>query len=140
MGSELARIGVSMSGSLLGKFDAIVEKRGHLSRSEGIRDAIRIYIQNYDWMSEVKGDRFGVITIIYESDRKGLVDRLSAARKAHFGQVISSVQFQLNRESIVEMVVLRGDARDVVAFAEKAMACKGVKFLKLTTVAPQGLD
>lgn len=136
MDPELMRIGVSLSGRLLGRFDTIVEKRGYSSRSEGIREAIKTYIQNYEWMSEVTGERLGIITIIYESGRKGLADRLSAARKEHIGQILSSIQVNLDRDSIMDMVVMRGDAREVVAFAEKVMACKGVKYLKLTTAVP----
>ena len=57
------RIGVSLPGTLLNKFDEIIEKRGYSSRSEGIRDAIRSYISYYEWMGDIKGHRVGTVTI-----------------------------------------------------------------------------
>jgi len=57
------RIGVSLPENLLKKFDEIILQRGYSSRSEGIRNSIRNYIVNYEWMSDVKGERVGVITI-----------------------------------------------------------------------------
>jgi len=56
------RIGISLPENLLNKFDEIIMNRGYSSRSEGIRDAIRNYIVNFEWMSDVEGERVGVIT------------------------------------------------------------------------------
>ncbi|MFQ6063803.1 MAG: ribbon-helix-helix protein, CopG family, partial [Methanosarcinales archaeon] len=63
MNQDMMRIGVSLPNNLLEKFDEIIARRGYSSRSEGIRDAIRTYILNYEWMSDIKGERFGVIQI-----------------------------------------------------------------------------
>ena len=41
MEKRLMRIGISLPGELLDKFDKSLQKRGYSSRSEGIRDAIR---------------------------------------------------------------------------------------------------
>ena len=51
----LNRIGVSLPSNLLKKFDGIIGKRGYSSRSEGIRGAIRGYIEEYEWMEQKKG-------------------------------------------------------------------------------------
>ncbi|MCK7505077.1 MAG: hypothetical protein MZV70_14030 [Desulfobacterales bacterium] len=50
---------------------------GYSSRSEGIRDAIRTYITYYKWMSDVKGEREGVITMVYDHDQRGLLVTLT---------------------------------------------------------------
>lgn len=71
MEQELMRIGVSLPDNLLNRFDEIIAKRGYSSRSEGIRDAIRSYILNYEWMSEVEGDRIGIVSLVYDHDQRG---------------------------------------------------------------------
>ena len=58
------RIGVSLPEKLLSRFDEIILHRGYSSRSEGIRDAIRNYIVHYEWMSDVQGERVGVISLV----------------------------------------------------------------------------
>jgi CopG family nickel-responsive transcriptional regulator len=90
--SELSRVGISLPKNLLDKFDEIINYRGYSSRSEGIRDAIRSYITYYKWMSDVRGERQGVITMIYDrclevilvrgdgSDLKTLAERLMSQK------------------------------------------------------------
>ena len=46
MEKKLMRIGISLPGKLLDKFDKTLLKRGYSSRSEGIRDSIRTYNQD----------------------------------------------------------------------------------------------
>jgi CopG family nickel-responsive transcriptional regulator len=129
------RIGVSLPEKLLGKFDEIILQRGYSSRSEGIRDAIRNYIVNYEWMSDVKGDRVGVITIVYSHSQKGLADNLTEIQHEYGGIIQSSLHVHLDQDNCLEVVVLRGEGQDVKKAAECMMALKGVKHVKLTTTS-----
>lgn len=136
MEQELMRIGVSLPDNLLGRFDDIIERRGYSSRSEGIRDAIRNYILHYEWMNEVEGDRIGVITIIYDHDQRGLVNNLTDIQHDFMDIIQSSVHIHLDHDNCMEIILLRGDGKDVKGFAEKMMSLKGVKHVKLNTITP----
>jgi CopG family nickel-responsive transcriptional regulator len=135
MEQELMRIGVSLPEKLLNRFDEIILQRGYSSRSEGIRDAIRNYIVHYEWMSDVQGERVGVITLVYSHSQRGLVDNLTEIQH-EFGSIIqSSLHVHLDHDNCLEVVVLRGEGKDVRHAAEKMMALKGVKHVKLTTTS-----
>jgi len=135
MEQDLMRIGVSLPDNLLTNFDEIILQRGYSSRSEGIRDAIRNYIVHYEWMSDVQGERVGVITIVYDHSQRGLVDNLTAIQH-DFGAIIqSSLHVHLDHDSCLEIVVLRGDGQEVRRAAERMMSLKGVKHVKLTTTS-----
>ncbi|OPY52273.1 MAG: putative nickel-responsive regulator [Methanosaeta sp. PtaU1.Bin060] len=129
------RIGVSLPEKLLTRFDEIILQRGYSSRSEGIRDAIRNYIVHFEWMSDVQGERVGVITLVYSHAQRGLVDNLTEIQH-EFGNIIqSSLHVHLDIDNCLEVVVLKGDGQDVRKAAEKMMALKGVKHVKLTTTS-----
>ncbi len=129
------RIGVSLPENLLNKFDEIILQRGYSSRSEGIRDAIRNYIVNFEWVSDVQGERVGVITIVYSHAQRGLKDSLTEIQH-DFGTIIqSSLHVHLDQDNCLEVVVLRGEGRDVRKAAEQIMALKGVKHVKLSTTS-----
>jgi CopG family nickel-responsive transcriptional regulator len=135
MEQELMRIGVSLPEKLLTRFDEIILQRGYSSRSEGIRDAIRNYIVHFEWMSDVQGERVGVITLVYSHAQRGLVDNLTEIQH-EFGNIIqSSLHVHLDIDNCLEVVVLKGDGQDVRKAAEKMMALKGVKHVKLTTTS-----
>jgi CopG family transcriptional regulator, nickel-responsive regulator len=135
MEQELMRIGVSLPEKLLSRFDEIILHRGYSSRSEGIRDAIRNYIVHYEWMSDVQGERVGVITLVYSHGQRGLVDNLTEIQHDAGNIIQSSLHVHFDHENCLEVIVLRGEGQDVRTAAEKMMSLKGVKHVKLTTTS-----
>ena len=135
MEQELMRIGVSLPEKLLTRFDGIILQRGYSSRSEGIRDAIRNYIVHYEWMSDVQGERVGVITLVYSHSQRGLVENLTEIQHDFEAIIQSSLHVHLDHDNCLEVVVLKGDGQDVKKAAESMMALKGVKHVKLTTTS-----
>jgi len=136
MEQDLARIGVSLPENLLEKFDEIIARRGYSSRSEGIRDAIRSYIRYYAWMSEVEGERVGTISLVYDHNQRGLVNSLLDVEH-EFSEIIrSSLHVHISHDMCMEVLLVRGDGRDVKSVTEKLMALRGVKHVKLTTIIP----
>ncbi|MDO9539659.1 MAG: nickel-responsive transcriptional regulator NikR [Methanocalculus sp.] len=132
--SELSRIGISLPKNLLDKFDDIINMRGYSSRSEGIRDAIRSYITYYQWMSDVKGERQGVITIVYDHEHRGLIQLLTEIQHDYMSIIQASLHSHVTHERCLEVILLRGDGSDLKAIAERLMAQKGVESVKLTTI------
>lgn len=126
------RIGISLPENLLNKFDEIILNRGYSSRSEGVRDAIRNYIVNFEWMSDVDGEKVGVITIVYDHFQRGLEDNLTHIQHEFGSTIQSSMHVHLDQDICLEVIVLRGEGQDVKKAAEKMMALKGVKHVKLT--------
>jgi CopG family transcriptional regulator, nickel-responsive regulator len=135
MEQDLMRIGISMPEKLLNKFDEIILQRGYSSRPEGIRDAVRSYIVNYEWMSDVEGERVGVITVVYSHSQRGLESNLTEIQH-EFGAIIQSgMHVHLDHDNFLEVIVLRGEGKDVRKAAERMMALKGVKHVRLTTTS-----
>jgi CopG family nickel-responsive transcriptional regulator len=132
--SELSRIGISLPKHLLDRFDQIINYRGYSSRSEGIRDAIRSYIQYYKWMADVKGDRQGVITMIYDHDQRGLLVVLTDIQHEFKGIIQASLHSHVTESRCLEVILLRGDGTQLKSLAERLMSQKGVESVKLTTI------
>ncbi len=137
MEQDLARIAVSLPENLLEKFDEIITKRGYSSRSEGIRDAIRGYIRYYAWMSEVEGERVGTISLVYDHNQRGLVNSLLDIEHEFSGILRSSLHMHINHDMCMEVLMVRGDGKDVKAVTEKIMTLRCVKHVKLTTIIPE---
>ncbi|MCQ1539174.1 nickel-responsive transcriptional regulator NikR [Methanocalculus taiwanensis] len=132
--SELSRIGISLPKNLLDTFDDIINMRGYSSRSEGIRDAIRSYITYYQWMSDVKGERQGVITMVYDHEHRGLIQTLTEIQHEYMNVIQASLHSHVTHERCLEVILVRGDGGNLKAIAERLMAQKGVESVKLTTI------
>jgi CopG family nickel-responsive transcriptional regulator len=131
---SLSRIGVSLPENLLKKFDEIINYRGYSSRSEGIRDAIRNYITYYQWMSDVKGERQGVITMVYAHDQRGLLATLADIQHEYMQIIQATVHSHVTHDKCLEVVIVRGDGSQLKTLAERIMSQKGVESVKLTTI------
>ncbi|MDY0266235.1 MAG: nickel-responsive transcriptional regulator NikR [Methanimicrococcus sp.] len=131
---ELMRIGVSLPDNLLTKFDNIIEERGYSSRSEGIRDAIRSYINHYEWMNDIKGKRIGTISLVYDHTKRGLSNMMAEIQHEHADIIKTSIHIHLDHDNCLEVIVLDGDGYSIKTLAEKIISLNGVKFSKLTTV------
>jgi len=129
----LTRIGVSLYRNLLNKFDGIIRGRGYSSRSEGIRDAIRAYIKDYEWMEQESGTKIGTITYIYETGQIGLRAKLEKIECAFRNTIKTSYSVYLDNDDCFALVVIKDKAKRIKELAERIMSQNGVKHVKLTT-------
>lgn len=140
MERKLMRIGVSLPGELLGKFDKTLLKRGYSSRSEGIRDAIRTYNQHYEWMQQIKGKRVATISIVYDCSKKGVASTLASIQHENMDLINSSVRVHVDPNSCFEVIILQGEGEKITELTEKILSLKGVKHSRLTTVPEEKIE
>ena len=133
MENKLMRIGISLPGELLDKFDSSLLKRGYSSRSEGIRDAIRTYNKHYDWMQQIEGMRAATISIVYDCSKTGISSSLAKIQHENMDMISSSVRFHIEENSCFEVIILEGEGKRIVELTEKILSLKGVKHSRLTT-------
>ncbi len=132
--TELSRIGISLPKNLLDKFDEILSLRGYSSRSEGLRDSIRSSITYYQWISDVKGERQGVITMVYDHDQRGLLETLTEIQHEYVNVIQASIHSHITHSRCLEVILLRGDGAVLKDITERLMSQKGVEAVKLTTI------
>ncbi len=131
---KIIRAGVSFPRELLEEFDEIIKAKGYTKRSKAICDAMRLYISNYKW-EETKEKVIGVIALIYDHEIRGAADTLTELEH-HYGElIISTMHIHLDKENCLELIALKGLAEEIKALADKLMSIRGVKQLKLLTVA-----
>ena len=135
MDEDLSRIGISLPKNLLDRFDEILNYRGYSSRSEGIRDAIRTYITYYKWMSDVKGEREGVITMVYDHDQRNLLTTLTDIEHENQSIIKASLHSHVTHDRCLEVILVHGDGAQLKSLAERLMSQKGVESVKLSTIS-----
>ncbi|NOZ58366.1 MAG: nickel-responsive transcriptional regulator NikR [Euryarchaeota archaeon] len=129
----MERISISLPENLLEEFDKILREKGYVSRSEGIRDAIRSYILEHRFISQLSGEVAGTISIIYDHDAPGVLERLTDVQHDFSGVIDSSLHIHLDRHHCLEVIVVRGDSDEIKQLLNRLKATKGVKYAKLTT-------
>ncbi|RLI85825.1 MAG: nickel-responsive transcriptional regulator NikR [Archaeoglobales archaeon] len=133
MEENITRIGVSLPKNLLDEFDLIIKTRGYSSRSEAIRDAIRNYIMEYKWLEKEEGEIVGVVYMIYDHTVKGVSDAIIDLQHEFLNIIITTMHIHLSKDYCLEIILVKGEMKDVKNLVDKAMAVKGVMNVKLVT-------
>jgi CopG family nickel-responsive transcriptional regulator len=132
----MTKAAISIPKNLLELFDCVVREKGHSSRSDAIRGAVRHYIKYYEWTKEIKGERSGTIIVLYDGVKRGLIESIARLQQ-DFKEIICStmlVPVNNSENDRLELLILKGDGELIVALTEQMLRLNGVKYVKLTTI------
>jgi CopG family nickel-responsive transcriptional regulator len=125
------RFGVSMDPELLRAFDRLIERKGYRSRSEAIRDIVRNALVEEEWRG---GDEYvvGTVTLVYDHDSHELAHALMDLQHQHHEAIACTTHIHLDEHNCLEVVVVRGPARDVRQIGDRLISTRGVKHGRLS--------
>lgn len=127
---SVIRFGISLEGPLLKRFDRLIQKKGYASRSEAIRDLIRDSLVTEEWESYTT-ETVGTITLVYSHDTRELTDNLTDLQHRYHQSIMSAMHIHLDEHNCLEVIVVKGRAKDIKAIADRLIGTKGVKHGKL---------
>jgi len=137
--SDLIRFGTSIEEPLLNSFDKLIEHKGYMTRSEAIRDLIRATLID-DRIGNDAASVAATVTLVYNHHATDLAEKLTEYQHAHGNRIISSLHVHLNVHNCLEVLVMRGTAREIKQIGDKLIGIKGVKHGKLViTTTEEGL-
>ena len=123
--AKVIRFGVSMDASLAGRFDRQLKRRGYSNRSEAIRDMVRRDLVRQEWENP-NAETVGTLTLVYDHHVRELGRRLVDLQHRHHEMVVSATHVHLTHDYCLEVLVVRGRARQVARLADQLIAVRGV--------------
>lgn len=127
----IIRFGISIENPLLERFDSLIKRKGYSNRSEAIRDLIRDSLVMEEWESAT-AETVGTITIVYSHDTRELADTLTDLQHRYLDSIVSSMHIHLDAHNCLEVIVVKGRAKDIKTIADRLIGIKGVKHGKLS--------
>ena len=128
-GIELSRFTVSLPLRLWQIFESIIEEQGYATKSEAIRDLIRLYVERYISRKNREGNEIGVIAYILPQspkERKQMLISDIIKCEAEFRDVIQSVSAVAHAGKIMRVAVVCGDVKRISKFRDAVEALKDV--------------
>jgi CopG family nickel-responsive transcriptional regulator len=124
--SGVTRFGVSLDEHLLAQFDRVIARKGYTNRSEAIRDLIRESLVREQW--ELGSDEVvGTLTLVYNHEVRDLTDKLTDLQHAHYKAIVSALHVHLDPHHCLEVLVLRGKAKELKSIADRLIGTRGVR-------------
>ena len=124
MDNTLVRFGVSLPKYLIEQFDKHIHDKNYSNRSEAIRDLIRQVLIEED--IEQDGEVIGALHLLYNHHKRELSDQITSIQHDLHDLIISSTHVHLDHDNCLEVILLRGQSRELRALANKLLALKGV--------------
>jgi CopG family nickel-responsive transcriptional regulator len=128
--SQLLRFGISIESRLLKQFDDLIAEKGYVNRSEAIRDLIRNTLVA-EASANADEEIVGTVTIVYNHHTRELSRQLTDRQHASHGSVVSALHVHLDEHNCLEVIVVKGKAREVKKLADEMIGARGVKHGKL---------
>ncbi len=130
---KLVRFGVSIEDNLIKKFDSLIEKKNYSNRSEAIRDLIRKNLVDEEWAKD--GEVACGIIMVYDHHKRELVNKLLDIQHDYTGIIISTQHVHLDHDNCLEIVAVKGNAKQAAELADKLSSLKGVKHCSVAKTA-----
>ena len=126
MPKKITRFGVSIEPDLLNKFDRMIKKEGYDNRSEAIRDLIRRGLIKDETM-DPNSESIGTLTLIYDHHIGNLTNKLLEIQHKHHKEILTTTHVHIDHHNCLEILVIKGKAKDVLKLGENIKAIKGIK-------------
>jgi CopG family nickel-responsive transcriptional regulator len=110
-----------------------VERKGYKNRSEAVRDLIRNALVDEQWNREDQEELVGTVSLIYDHHTRELSDKLTEQQHSHHKSIISALHVHLDQHHCLEVVVVKGAAKEIKRLADELIGTKGVKHGRLMT-------
>lgn len=128
---NIVRFGVSIDEKLLKKFDAIIGEKGYVNRSEAIRDLIRDMMVTEE-ISDPDAEAIGTLSMIYSHETREINEKLNDIQHHSYHNIVTTTHIHLDEHNCLEVLVLKGTAREIQILADKLLAIKNVRHGKFT--------
>jgi CopG family nickel-responsive transcriptional regulator len=129
---KIVRVGVTFPPELLKDLDKIAKDMGYKSRSKAIHDTVRTFVNEQKWLADVKGNKVGSITMIYNHTVRKLESDLTDTQHRFESIISASMHVHISKDKCLETIAVKGPAEKIKRLAEKLKARRGVEEVRLS--------
>lgn len=125
-------VSLSVPDTLLEQVDSMIKERGFASRSEIVRQALRLFLKEDVRIEEIKGETMATITIIYreKADRTRLLD----AQHVYSGLVSTFLHAHIHEGYCLEVILLKGQAQMIRKFVDTLRSNEQITQMKVAVL------
>ena len=129
MEAEVVRDPVAQVANLGARGEPPRQTRGQLLRAEVVKE---------EW-KEQDGETVGVLVLVYDHHTRALADKLTEIQHGSHDMIAAALHVHLDAHTCLEVIPLRGAAREIRAVANRLLATKGVRYGQLVPATGQRL-
>ena len=126
---SVTRFGVSLEEELLNALDRYVKENQFPNRSQAIRYLIEKNLVETKW--QCNRIVAGAIVLLYDHHKSELTGKLTDVQHDHYNIILSTQHFHLNHDVCLEIIAVKGEAKELTNLADQLISLKGIRHGKL---------
>jgi Predicted transcriptional regulators containing the CopG/Arc/MetJ DNA-binding domain and a metal-binding domain len=130
--ANLTRFSVSLPQNLLKNFDESIKFSQYSTRSKAIGDLISESLTRHSWSED--GDVAGAIIFTYDHHKRDLTNNLTKIQHNYHHLIVSSQHVHLDHDNCLEIIVVKGKAKEAKKLTEELNAIKGISHSAVSVV------
>src|SRR5699024_12821440 len=119
---------------VMSKCACVVERTGDESRPEDVRDLVRDALLQHSWEKDEQLVA-GSILLYYHHNKRNLMEELTKVQHDMHDHILATTHFHLDQANCLELIVVKGKAKEIQQLSNKLTSLKGVTYGGFT-VAP----
>jgi len=126
---SVVRFSVSLGQDVMQKLDDYVRDNKLPNRSQAIRSLVEQYSVEHKWIcgNEVAG----AIVIVYDHHKRNIDHELNEVQHDFHDLILCSQHIHLSHETCLETIMVKGEASELTALADRIISIKGIHHGKL---------
>jgi CopG family nickel-responsive transcriptional regulator len=128
----LTVVSLSVPDLLLKQVDTAIEQRGFASRSEIVRQSLRLFLNEDVRIEDLEGEIIATVTIIYreKADRGRILD----AQHVYSGLVSTFLHAHIHEGFCLEVIILKGQAVTIRRFLDSLRSNEQITQIKIAVL------
>jgi CopG family nickel-responsive transcriptional regulator len=126
----VSRFGISIEQDLLEALDEYVKENHFSNRSQAIRQLISRNIVEHKW--QCNNIVAGSITLIYDPHKREILNQITTIQEKYYSEIMSTQRFMLDKNKCLEIIAVKGIARQLTSLSDELITTKGILHGKLS--------
>ena len=135
MSDTVDPVSLTIGQDLLDDLDSVIEKWDYASRSEAVRNALRDFLTEYRWRSELAAHQRGSVVMVYNHHTPGLLEEILNIQHESPNLITAVQHVHLTNDLCLETLVVDGSGEEIIQLTNQLQSMRGVQQVKLTLVS-----
>ena len=128
----MAIVSLSIPDKLIDQIDLAMEEKGYASRSEIIRQALRLYLTEDLKIEDITEETTATATLIYKESASR--QRLLETQHLHSGLVTTFLHTHMHQGYCLEVIILRGKGTLIKKFIDNLRQNEQIEQIKISII------
>lgn len=134
MADDFDPVSLTIERDLLTELDEVIDEWEYASRSEAVRDALRDFLTEYRWRTNLSRHHRGSVVVVHDHHTEGVTDAMLDIQHELLDLITAVQHVHLSEHLCLETLVVDGPGPEITELVNRLQSLRGVRQVELALV------